>query len=266
MILLGLLLVIPAIVFSVAAPLIAPASPYEQNLMDRLTPPLGGLTHTYLLGTDSLGRDILSRIIYGSRISLIVGITVVLIGGTIGTTIGVLSGFFGGMVDTIAMRVVDIFLAFPFILLALAMMVVLGPGLWNVILVLGVTSWIPYARVARGKVLAIKEKEFIEAARALGMGVPRIVFRHILPNTLSSILVIASFRVAGAIIGEATLSFLGLGVTPGTPSWGAMLSEGRTYLMIAWWPATLPGLAIMVTVLGINLIGDGVRDVLDPKL
>lgn len=266
LIVLGGTLVLPAMIFAVAAPLIAPLGPNEQSLTERLIPPLGGTNRMYLLGTDGLGRDIFSRIIYGARISMLVGVTVVVIGGTLGTTLGILSGYFGGFIDALCMRFVDIFLAFPFILMALAVMAVLGPGLWKVILVLGLTSWVPYARVARGKVLSVKENEYVEAAHAIGAGHGRIIFRHILPNILSSLIVIASFRVASAIVAEATLSFLGMGVSPGTASWGAMLSEGREYLLVAWWPATMPGLMIMVTVLGINLIGDGLRDRLDPRI
>jgi peptide/nickel transport system permease protein len=262
----GLFLVLIPIVFALAAPLLAPYDPQRQVLEDRLIPPAWqGGEPSYLLGTDGLGRDLLSRIIYGARISLLVGITVVIIGGVLGTVVGIISGYFGGWVDALIMRIVDIFLAFPFLLLALAIMAILGPGLWKVIIVLGITSWVPYARVARAKVLSVRETEYVEASNALGAKPAYLILAHIVPNIISSIIVVASFRVAIAIIGEATLSFLGLGVTPGTPSWGAILSEGRQYLMLAWWPATLPGLMIMITVLGMNLIGDGLRDFLDPK-
>ena len=266
LIIVGLLLVLIPMVFAIAAPLLAPYDPQRQVLEDRLMPPtFQSKDSSYFLGTDGLGRDILSRIIYGARISLLVGITVVIIGGILGTVVGIISGYFGGWVDSLIMRIVDIFLAFPFLLLALAIMAILGPGLWKVIIVLGITSWVPYARVARAKVLSVKETEYVEASNALGAKPVQIILSHIVPNIISSIIVVASFRVAVAIIGEATLSFLGLGVTPGTPSWGAILSEGRQYLMLAWWPATLPGLMIMITVLGMNLIGDGLRDFLDPK-
>jgi len=262
----GLFLVLIPIVFALAAPILAPYDPQHQVLEDRLIPPAWqGGDSSYLLGTDGLGRDLLSRIIYGARISLLVGVTVVFIGGVLGTVVGIVSGYFGGWVDALIMRIVDIFLAFPFLLLALAIMAILGPGLWKVIIVLGITSWVPYARVARAKVLSVRETEYVEASNALGAKPAYLILAHIIPNIISSIIVVASFRVAIAIIGEATLSFLGLGVTPGTPSWGAILSEGRKYLMLAWWPATLPGLMIMVTVLGMNLIGDGLRDFLDPK-
>lgn len=266
LIIVGLFLVLIPVVFALAAPLLAPYDPQRQALEDRLLPPAWqGGDPDYLLGTDGLGRDLLSRIIYGARISLLVGVTVVIIGGVLGTVVGVISGYFGGWVDSLFMRIVDIFLAFPFLLLALAIMAILGPGLWKVIIVLGITSWVPYARVARAKVLSVRETEYVEASNALGAKPLYLIVAHIVPNIISSIIVVASFRVAIAIIGEATLSFLGLGVTPGTPSWGAILSEGRQYLMLAWWPATLPGLMIMITVLGMNLIGDGLRDFLDPK-
>jgi peptide/nickel transport system permease protein len=267
MLAIGVTLLALPVVCAVLAPWLAPQDPGTQLLTARLRPP--GWTagdFTFIFGTDGLGRDILSRLIYGARVSLLVGLTVVMIGGTLGTLIGLVSGYFGGVVDTIIMRVVDIFLAFPFLILALVVMAITGPGLTNVILVLGFTSWVPYARVARAKVLSLKEREFVEASHALAAGSTRVMFRHVLPNIVSSIIVIASSRVATAIVSEATLSFLGLGVGANTPSWGASLADGRNYLLIAWWPATLPGLAIMITVLGINLIGDGLRDRLDPRL
>ncbi|MBW7915511.1 MAG: ABC transporter permease [Trueperaceae bacterium] len=260
------LLVVP-VVCAVAAQWLAPQDPGLQTLIMRLKPPswLGG-DPRFLLGTDGLGRDILSRLIYGARVSLVVGLTVVMIGGSFGTLLGLVSGYLGGVFDSIVMRIVDVFLAFPFLVLALVVMALTGPGLTNVILVLGFTSWVPYARVARAKVLGLKEREFVEASQALAAGPWRVMLRHVLPNIFSSIIVIASSRVATAIVSEATLSFLGLGVGATTPSWGASLADGRTYLLIAWWPATLPGLAIMLTVLAINLIGDGLRDRLDPRI
>lgn len=262
----GILLAVP-VLCALFAPLLAPQDPSLQLLTARLRPPgFSTADFTFVLGTDGLGRDILSRLIYGARVSLIVGLTVVLIGGTVGTLVGLVSGYFGGIIDALVMRIVDVFLAFPFLVLALVVMAITGPGLLNVILVLGFTSWVPYARVARAKVLGLKEREFIEASHALAARNARVMFKHILPNIVSSIIVIASSRVAIAIVSEATLSFLGLGVGAATPSWGASLADGRTYLLIAWWPATLPGLAIMITVLGINLIGDGLRDRLDPRL
>lgn len=267
MLTIGAVLLVVPVVCALLAPLLAPHDPAAQTLIMRLKPPswLGGDAR-FVLGTDGLGRDILSRLIYGARVSLIVGLTVVAIGGAFGTLIGLISGYFGGLLDAIVMRIVDVFLAFPFLVLALVVMALTGPGLTNVILVLGFTSWVPYARVARAKVLSLKEREFVEASKALAAGSWRVMLRHVLPNIFSSIIVIASSRVATAIVAEATLSFLGLGVGTATPSWGASLADGRTYLLVAWWPATLPGLAIMLTVLGINLMGDGIRDRLDPRL
>ncbi|MDD5263995.1 MAG: ABC transporter permease [Candidatus Bipolaricaulis sp.] len=267
MVILGLVCLIVPVVFAATAQFIAPHDPNAIHLKDRLTPPAWSRagTSTYLLGTDSLGRDVLSRMMYGAQISLLVGVTVVLCGGALGILVGVLSGYFGGAVDSLFMRLADVFLAFPFLLLALAIMAILGPGLWKLIIALAITSWVPYARVARAKILAIKQREFVQAARAIGGSSWHIMVRHMLPNTLSSLIVLASFRVASAIAGEAALSFLGLGVGPNTPSWGSMLSEGRVYLTMCWWLATLPGLLIVLSVLGSNLIGDGTRDVLDPK-
>lgn len=267
MVILGLLCLLVPVVFAATAQLIAPHDPTVIHLKDRLTPPAWSRagSSTYLLGTDSLGRDVLSRMMYGAQISLLVGVTVVLCGGALGTLIGVLSGYFGGAVDSVLMRIADVFLAFPFLLLALAIMAILGPGLWKLIVALAVTSWVPYARVARAKILAVKQREFVQAAHAIGASSGHIMLRHMLPNTASSLIVLASFRVAAAIAGEATLSFLGLGVGPHTPSWGSMLSEGRVYITMCWWLATLPGLLIVLSVLGSNLIGDGMRDVLDPK-
>lgn len=264
---LGVILLSVPVICAIFAPWLVSHDPAAQSLIARLQPPAWqGGNPEFILGTDGLGRDLLSRLIYGARVSLLVGLTVVLIGGTVGTLIGVLSGYLGGLFDSIVMRIVDVFLAFPFLVLALVVLAITGPGLINVILVLGFTSWVPYARVARAKVLSLKEREFVEASQALAARPGRIMTRHVFPNIVSSILVIASTRVASAIVAEATLSFLGLGVGSGTPSWGATLADGRTYLLIAWWPSTFPGLAIMITVLGINLIGDGLRDRLDPHL
>lgn len=195
-----------------------------------------------------------------------VGIVSVFISGTLGITLGLLVGYFGGWFDDILMRVADVQLAFPFILLMLAVLAVIGPGLGNLIMVLGITGWVTYARVVRGQVFSLREKEFVEAARSIGAGSARIIFKHIMPNVLGPVIVIASFAVASTIIAEASLSFLGLGVKPTTPTWGMMLSEGREYVRTAWWLTTLPGLAIAFTVLGINLLGDWLRDVLDPRM
>jgi peptide/nickel transport system permease protein len=203
--------------------------------------------------------------VYGARVSLLVGVVSVMISGTLGVSLGLLTGYFGGWFDDLLMRLADIQLAFPFILLMLAVLAVIGPGLRNLIIVLGITGWVTYARVVRGQVLSLREKEFIEAARSIGVKDARIIFRHIMPNLLGPVIVIASFAVASTIISEASLSFLGLGVKPTTPTWGMMLSEGREYVRNAWWLTTLPGLAIAITVLGINMLGDWLRDVLDPR-
>lgn len=224
----------------------------------------GDLDH--MLGTDSLGRDILARIIYGARISLLVGVSAVTMSGSIGVTLGLVAGYFRGRWDSIIMRLADVQLAVPTMVLALVAMAVVGPGLRNLIIILGVTGWVGYARVVRGEVLSIREKEFVEAARAIGASHGRILLLHLLPNVAASIIVISSLRVAGMILVEASLSFLGLGVQPPTPTWGGMVAEGRDLVYRAWWVSTFPGIAIFIVVLGINLLGDWLRDVLDPRL
>jgi peptide/nickel transport system permease protein len=241
--------------------------PFTQHLVSRLEPPLwaGGADHAHIFGTDSLGRDVFARIVFGARISLLISLLAVLISGTLGTLIGVYSGYYGGWLDTLMMRLADIQLAFPFILLVILLVGTLGPSLINVVMVLGISGWVLYARIVRGQTLSLREKEFVEASRALGMGDARIIFRHILPNVMSTVIVIASFATAQMIIAEASLSFLGLGVQPPNPSLGGMLSEGKIYIVIDPWVATLPGLTIMVAVLGVNLLGDWLRDLLDPR-
>jgi peptide/nickel transport system permease protein len=219
-----------------------------------------------VLGTDHLGRDTLSRILFGTRVALIVGTTAVLISGTIGVALGLLSGYFGGWIDDVTAWLVNVQLSFPFILLAIAVVAVLGGGLRNLIVVLALTGWVVYARVVRAETLALRERDFVQAARALGAHLTRILLRHILPNALTPVIVIATFEMARMIVSEAALSFLGLGVEPALPSWGAMLADGRTYLSSAWWVATFPGLAIAFTVLGANLLGDWLRTEFDPSL
>jgi len=250
------------------APWLTPFDPLDQDINQRLKEP-GWQTaegRVHALGTDHLGRDILARVIFGSRIALVVGLSAVLISGVLGMAIGLLSGYFGGKVDDFFMRLADVQLAFPFILLAIAVIGVLGPSLRNIIIVIGVSSWVVYARVVRGEVLSIREREFVQAAIALGSRDGRVLLRHVLPNAFTPWLVVATLDMARVIVIESALSFLGLGVQPPTPTWGGMLADGRVYLSTAWWLATFPGLAILVTVLGINLLGDGLRDTLDPRL
>ena len=256
------------VLVSLAAPLIAPQNPKKVDVRLRLKPPAWaeGGNASHLLGTDALGRDVLSRLMYGGRVSIVVGLSSVVISGAIGVVLGLVSGFFGGKLDDLISGFSEIQLAFPFILLAITIMAVIGPGLLNIILVLGVSRWVAYGRVVRGQVISIREREFIEAARALGYPLHRVLFMQVLPNALSPLIVIATFAVAGNIISESSLSFLGLGVPPSVVTWGGMLSEGREYLRGAWWMATFPGFAIMATVLSINLLGDWLRDYMDPRL
>ncbi|CAN5665451.1 ABC transporter permease [soil metagenome] len=263
---------------AIAAPVVSPHDPEQAVITDRLTCPIfttcpqfgtpedikGSSEH--ILGTDQLGRDILSRLIYGARVSLIVGITAVLLGAAAGSSLGLVAGFYGGISDSIIMRIGDVFLAFPYLLLAIAIVAVLGGGLMNVIIVLAIAGWVPYARLIRGSVLSAREQEYITAARAIGVRDSVLLTKHMLPNVLTPIIVYGTFAVAATIIAEAGLSFLGLGVGTSIPSWGNMLADGRTYVSTAWWLATIPGVAIMITVLSINLIGDWLRDALDPQL
>lgn len=250
------------------SPVLAPYGAQEQDPNRVQLAPLSTSSENtfHLLGTDALGRDLLSRMMYGGRISLLVGITVVIVAGLIGVPLGLVSGYFGRVVDTIIMRLVDIKLAVPFILLAIAIMAVLGTGLWNVILVLGFTSWVGYARIVRGTVLSLREKPFIEAARCIGMSHARIILRHLLPNIWTPVIVLATQGVGGAILAESSLTFLGLGISPLVPTWGAMIADGRNYLTTAWWISTFPGLLLTFTVMAIYFLGDGLRDILDPRL
>jgi len=256
------------VITALAAPWVSPFDPLEQSIGERLKAPgwrdQAGRGHP--LGTDHLGRDILARIIYGARPALLVGAAAVMISGVLGMITGLLAGYFGGRVDDVLMRLADIQLAFPFILLAIAVIGVLGPSLTTIIAVIGVSSWVVYARIVRGAALSLREREFVQAAQALGAGDVRILVRHILPNVFTPWLVVATLDMARVIVIESALSFLGLGVQPPAATWGGMLADGRVYISTAWWLATFPGLAILVTVLGINLFGDGLRDTLDPRL
>jgi ABC-type dipeptide/oligopeptide/nickel transport system permease subunit len=262
------LLLLVIVVVALAAPLIAPYSPVEVDIEHRLGPPAwmeGGRTDHWL-GTDQIGRDLLSRMIYGGRVSLLIGVSAVLVAASIGVLLGLGAGYFGSRTDWIIMTLINIMLTFPFVLLALAVIAVLGPSLVNMVIVLGVTGWPLYARVIRAETMALRERDFITAGRALGMSHVRIIFRQILPNLISVIVVIATLQVASVIILESFLSFLGLGVQPPTPAWGNMLGEGRVYMLNSWWIAAFPGAAIFITTLAINLMGNALRDWLDPHM
>jgi peptide/nickel transport system permease protein len=264
----GAVIVGLVVVAAVAAPWLAVTDPIEQDLADALKPPFwlpdGSLGHP--LGTDHLGRDVYSRMIYGARISLTISALAALLGGAVGVAAGLVAGFLGGRVGAVIMRIVDLNLAFPLILLALAVVALLGANLRNLVIVMAITTWMIYARVVRGLALTLREQEFVQAVRALGAHDTRIIARHILPNVLPAVMVIWTLEVARVILMESALSFLGLGVPPPTPTWGRMLAEGRDYLTVAGWISIFPGVAIMLTVLGINFLGDGLRDLLDPRL
>jgi ABC-type dipeptide/oligopeptide/nickel transport system permease subunit len=262
----AVLLVIVAV--SALAPWAAPHDPLAVNVRHRLAPPawMEGGSRENLLGTDQVGRDLLSRMIYGGRVSLVVGVAAVVVSAGIGVLLGLGAGYFGGRTDWVIMTVINVMLTFPFVLLALAVIAVLGPSIVNMVIVLGVAGWPIYARVVRAETMAIREREFVMAGRALGMSHMRIVFRQILPNLVSAIVVIATLQVAQVIVLESFLSFLGLGVQPPTPAWGNMLGEGRLYMLNSWWIATFPGVAIFITTLAINLMGNALRDWLDPHM
>ena len=267
--LVALAILVLVIIAAIFGPLLSPLDPNRQDIMTRLADPMTeGRRHViFLLGTDTLGRDVFSRLLYGARVSLMVGICAILVGGTIGVVAGLVSGYFGGWVDDVIMRLGDIQLAFPFILLAIMFLVILGPGVANIIIVLGIGQWVTYARIVRAQTLSLREKEYVEAARALGDPTILIIFRTILPNIVAPLTVIASFNVASVILSEASLSFLGLGVPPSVPTWGAMLADSRDQLMAnKWWLAFYPGMAIVFTVLSFNILGDWLRDFLDPRL
>lgn len=258
----GLSIILVFSIIAIFAPLIANRNPIEQNLILRLQPP----SQKYWLGTDDLGRDVFSRVAYGTRISLTVGFLAIAMTTLIGTIIGLVSGYFGGKIDLILMRLVDIMLCFPTFFLILMVIAFLEPNIYNVMIVIGLTSWPGLARLVRGECLSIREREFISAARLLGLSTIRILFVHILPNVLAPILVSATLGVGSAILVESALSFLGLGVQPPTPSWGNILTIGKDYIYLAWWLSLFPGLAILFTVLAYNLLGEGLRDVFDPRM
>ena len=257
----GGLLVLLVFLLSIFAPLIAPYNPSTIDIKNILVGP--GFNH--LLGTDDLGRDVLSRMLWGGRISLEVGFVAVGIATIIGIILGALAGYYGGYIDSGIMRMVDIMLSIPTIFLVLAVIAILEPSIINIMVVIGLTSWMEPARLIRAEFISLKEREFVIAARAMGATDQRIIIKHVLPNGLSSILVSATMGIGGAILVESALSFLGLGVQPPTPSWGSLLSAGKDNIEIAWWLSAFPGLAILVTVLGYNLLGEGIRDALDPR-
>ncbi|HEY6000951.1 MAG TPA: ABC transporter permease [bacterium] len=258
----GLVLVALLAATALVAPWIAPHDPTAIDARTILTGP----SAAHLLGTDDLGRDVLSRLIYGARISLAVGFVSVGIAVLIGATLGACAGYFGGLVDAVVMRFVDIMLCFPSTFLILAVIAFIGPSIWNVMFVIGVTGWMGVCRLVRAEFLTLRERDFVVAARALGAGDARLIFRHILPNAMAPVLVAAVLGVAGAILTESGLSFLGLGVQPPTPSWGNILTAGKDNIDVAWWLSFFPGLAITLTMLGYNMLGEGLRDALDPRL
>ncbi len=259
---LGAGIVALVVILALAAPWIAPHDPNAISVANRLQPP----SSTHLIGTDELGRDALSRLLYGARVSLVVGVGVVLARALIGVSIGIVAGFFGGRVDAILMRIVDVFLTFPGLLLALGIMAIWGPGLDRVIIALSVGGWAPFARLVRAEAMTIKERDFVAAATALGARRARVMLRHVLPNVLPLIVVYSAVNISVPIVAEAALSFLGLGIQPPDFSWGSMLSGAHAYMRTAWWLALFPGMAITLTVIGFNLLGDGIRDALDPRV
>lgn len=259
----GLSIIVFFILVAILAPLLAPMDPVAQNISLRKTPPLTG---GYILGADDLGRDILSRIIYGARISMMIGVVAVGIAIIFGSLIGIISAYYGGVIDTIIMRIIDVMLAFPFIILTIIIVSILGPSLFNAMIAIGVSQIPRYARIVRASVLAEKENDYVLAERALGTSDMELMFRSILPNCLAPVSVQATLGIGSAILESAALSFLGLGAQPPTPEWGLMISDGKEFITNAWWIVTMPGLATLLAVLGFNLLGDGLRDILDPRL
>jgi peptide/nickel transport system permease protein len=264
----GLLLMVALLIIALFAPWVATHEPLEQDILERLTPPvfLEGGSIEHLLGTDQLGRDVFSRVVHGARISLTVGVSAVFVSAIIGVILGLFAGYFGGWIDAVVDFGVNAMLAFPFILLAMTLVIILGASMQNIILALGISNWPIFARVARIETRKLRDQEFVVAARAQGLSHYRIIFKHVLNNLAAAMLVIATVEVARSIIRETFLSFLGLGIQPPTPSWGLMLAEGRDYILTVWWLSTLPGVAIFLSCLGINLVGDALRDLLDPRM
>lgn len=257
----GILIIAVLILTAIFSPLISTHNPIEGNILERLQSP----SKNHFLGTDEMGRDVFSRMVYGTRISISIGIIAVGISVIVGTFLGLISGYFGGKIDTVIMRFVDIMLCFPTFFLILMVIAFLEPNIYNIMIVIGLTSWTGLARLVRGETLSIKERDFIIAAKGLGLKKRRIIFVHILPNVIAPVIVASILGVGAAILTESGLSFLGLGVQPPTPSWGNILTSGKDYIHIAWWLSLFPGLAILITVLGWNLLGEGLRDVFDPR-
>ncbi len=258
----GLLIIVSLVLLAILAPYISPYDPYATDPLQKLQPP----SWKHLMGTDGLGRDILSRVLYGTRISLWIAILILITAGVFGTVVGIVAGYAGGFVDNLLMRVTDIFMAFPRLILAMAIAAALGPSLTNVVIAISFGAWTVFARLARSKALAVREEDFVEAARALGASNLRILFKHILPMALSPVIIQGTLSMGGIILTAAGLGFLGFGAQPPTPEWGVMVSDGRNFMPHGWWVSTFPGLAIMITVLGFNLLGDGIRDILDPRM
>jgi len=265
---LGAIIVLSFILIAIFAPFIAPNDPLKANIINRLRPPFwmerGNIA--FLLGADEIGRDILSRIIYGARVSILVGLITVVISGFLGTLLGSFAGYFRGRFDAILSRFADLLLSFPYLIFAIFLMSIVGPGFFNLIVILCFKSWVNFFRLSRGEMISEKTKEYVEAAQALGESDIKIIFKEILPNIIHSLLVLATLRVGFFIILEASLSFLGLGIQPPTPAWGSMINSGRAYMLSAWWVSTIPGIALLILVLSINLLGEGLRDILDPRL
>ncbi|HOW54913.1 MAG TPA: ABC transporter permease [Syntrophorhabdaceae bacterium] len=257
----GLIILIPMFFCALFAPLIAPHDPIEPDIKNILAGP--SFAHPF--GTDTLGRDVLSRVIYGTRISLLVGFVSVGIAILIGMILGAISGYYGGIIDEVMMRFVDLMMCFPTFFLILAVIAILEPSIWNIMIVIGLTSWMNTARLVRAEILSIKNKEYVMAAKAQGLGESRIIFRHVLPNAVSPVYVVATLGIGGAILTESALSFLGIGVQPPTPSWGNILTQAKDNIEVAWWLSLYPGLAIFFTVMGYNLLGEGLRDIFDPR-